>query len=56
VTVRFDEFVRAADAAGFGPGIRTHRWTDWPRIIAWSTVGALAALVIGGSYIASYVL
>jgi len=37
--VRFDEFVRAADAAGFGPGIRTRRWIDWPRVIAWSTVG-----------------
>lgn len=56
VTIRFDEFVRAADAAGFGPGPRTRRWTDWPRIIAWSTVGALVALIGGGSYIAAYVL
>lgn len=56
VTVRFDEFVRAADAAGFGPGIRTRRWIDWPRIIAWSIVGALVALVVGGSYVAAYVL
>ncbi|BDV31255.1 hypothetical protein [Microbacterium terricola] len=56
MTVRFDEFVRAADAAGFGPGIRTRRWIDWPRIIAWSTVGALVALVVGGSYVAAYVL
>ena len=56
VTVRFDEFVRAADAAGFGPGTRTRRWIDWPRIVAWSTVGALVALVVGGSYVAAYVL
>lgn len=56
VTVRFDEFVRAADAAGFGPGTRTRRWIDWPRVIAWSTVGALVALVVGGSYVATYVL
>lgn len=56
VTVRFEEFVRAADAAGFGPGVRTRRWIDWPRIIAWSTVGTLVALVVGGSYIAAYVL
>ena len=56
VTVRFQDFVRAADAAGFGPGVRTRRWIDWPRIIAWSTVGTLVALVVGGSYIAAYVL
>lgn len=56
VTVRFQEFVRAADAAGFGPGVRTRRWIDWPRIIAWSTVGTLVALVVGGSYIAAFVL
>lgn len=56
VTVRFEEFVRAADAAGFGPGVRTRRWIDVPRIIAWSTVGTLVALVVGGSYVAAYVL
>ena len=56
VTIRFDEFVRAADAAGFGPGIRTRRWIDWPRIIAWSTVGVLTAVVVGGGYVAGYVL
>lgn len=56
VTIRFDDFVRASDAAGFGPGTRTRRWIDWPRIVAWSSVGALAALIVGGSYIAAYVL
>lgn len=56
VTVRFDEFVRAADAAGFGPGIRTRRWIDWPRVIAWSTVGALIALVVGGGLASAYLL
>lgn len=56
MTVRFDEFVRAADAAGFGPGIRTRRWIDWPRIAAWSSAGALAMLIVGGSFIAAYVL
>ncbi|WP_431805247.1 J domain-containing protein [Microbacterium sp. bgisy203] len=56
VTVRFDDFVRAADAAGFGPGIRTRRWIDWPRIIAWSTVGTLVALVVGGGYVAAYLM
>ena len=56
VTIRFDDFVRATDAAGFGPGTRTRRWIDWPRIVAWSTVGALAVLIVGGSYVAAYVL
>lgn len=56
VTVRFDEFVRAADAAGFGPGIRTRRWIDWPRIIAWTTVGALVAAVAGGGLATAYLL
>lgn len=56
VTVRFDEFVRAADAAGFGPGKRTRRWIDWPRIVAWSTVGTLVALVVGGGFVVAYVL
>lgn len=56
VTIRFDEFVRASDAAGFGPGTRTRRWIDWPRVVAWSSVGALAVLIVGGSYVAAYVL
>lgn len=56
VTIRFDEFVRAADAAGFGPGARTRRWVDWPRIVAWSTVGVAVAVVIGGSYVVTNVL
>lgn len=56
VTIRFDDFVRASDAAGFGPGTRTRRWIDWPRVVAWSSVGALAVVIIGGSYVAAYVL
>ncbi|WP_448237116.1 DnaJ domain-containing protein [Microbacterium paulum] len=56
VTIRFDEFVRASDAAGFGDGKRTRRLIDWPRVIAWSTVAAAAALVFGGSYVVAYVL
>ncbi len=56
VTVRFDEFVRAADATGFGPGARTRRWIDWPRVIAWSTVGALVALMVGGVCFSAFVL
>ena len=56
VTIRFDEFVRASDAAGFGDGKRTRRLIDWPRIIAWSTVAAAIGLIFGGSYVAAYVL
>lgn len=56
VTIRFEDFVRASDAEGFGPGLRTRRWIDWPRVVAWSTVGALVALIVGGSYVAVYVL
>lgn len=48
VTVRFDDFVRASDAAGFGPGTRTRRWVDWPRVIAWSVVGTLFVAIFGG--------
>lgn len=51
VTVRFEEFVRAADAAGFGPGSRTRRWIDWPRAIAWSTVGVAAGAIVGVGYV-----
>lgn len=56
VTIRFEDFVRASDAEGFGPGKRTRRFIDWPRVVAWSSVGALAAVIVGGSYIAAYVL
>lgn len=56
VTIRFDEFVRAADAAGFGPGPRTRRWIDLPRIIAWSVVGALVLLIAGGGVATAYLL
>ncbi|MCT9821125.1 hypothetical protein N3K63_12635 [Microbacterium sp. W1N] len=56
MTIRFDDFVRAADAAGFGPGTRTRRWIDWPRIIAWSLVGALVLLVAGGGVATAYLL
>ncbi|MFL0565940.1 DnaJ domain-containing protein [Microbacterium sp. 179-I 1D1 NHS] len=55
VTVRFDEFVRAADAAGFGPGSRTRRWIDWPRAIAWSTVGVAVLAIAGAGYVATTV-
>jgi hypothetical protein len=46
--------VRASDAAGFGPGPRTRRWVDWPRVVAWFSVGALATLAVGGIGIAAY--
>lgn len=49
VTMRFEEFVVFSDAAGFGVGQRTRPYTDWPRIIAWSTVGTL----VGGLAVAS---
>lgn len=48
VTVRFDDFVRAADAAGFGDGERTRRWIDWPRVIAWSFIGGATVAIFGG--------
>ena len=41
VTMRFEEFVVFSDAAGFGVGQRPRPYTDWPQIIAWSTVGTL---------------
>ncbi|MFJ6680116.1 DnaJ domain-containing protein [Microbacterium sp. NPDC091382] len=53
VTVRFDEFVRAADAAGFGPGPRTRRWFDWPRAVAWSSVGVATGAIVGAGYVAT---
>lgn len=43
--MRFEEFVAFTDAAGFGIGRRSPRWIDWPRVIAWSSVGALAASI-----------
>ncbi|CAN7219053.1 DnaJ domain-containing protein [Microbacterium sp. LjRoot45] len=45
VTMRFEEFVAFTDAAGFGIGRRSRRWIDWPRVIAWSSVGVLAAAI-----------
>jgi len=53
VTMRFDEFVAFTDAAGFSVGKRSGRYIDWARIIAWSTVGALAASVAVGVVLAS---
>ncbi|WP_240948622.1 hypothetical protein [Microbacterium salsuginis] len=38
--------MRQADAAGFGPGIRTRRYVDVPRIAAWSVV-AVAVCAVG---------
>gem|GEM_PF-6331601 len=32
------------------------RWIDCPRFVAWSSVGVLASLVMGGSYVAAYAL
>jgi hypothetical protein len=45
-TLRFDEFVRVVDAAGFGPGHRSSPHRDTARLILWSTVGALSAGVL----------
>ena len=45
-TLRFDEFVRVVDAAGFGPGHRSSPHRDTARLIVWSTVGALSAGVL----------
>ena len=42
------QLARATDAAGFGPGGRTRRWIDWPRIIVWSALGAITAAVVVG--------
>jgi hypothetical protein len=54
VTMRFDEFVAWTDAAGFDAGHRTRPWVDWPRIIAWSSVGVvILGLVIGAAVMAS---
>jgi hypothetical protein len=47
-TLRFDEFVAARDAEGFGVGPRTRRYRDVPRIIAWSIVAGATAMVVGG--------
>jgi hypothetical protein len=52
VTLRFEEFVRLTDAAGFGVGQRTRRHIDWPRIIAWTTVGTLAGGLAAASVLA----
>ncbi|WP_374238014.1 hypothetical protein [Microbacterium sp. SS28] len=41
VTMQFDEFVIWADTAGFGAGARSPRYTDWARIIVWSSLGIL---------------
>lgn len=56
VTMRFDEFVAATDAAGFTIGPRSPRWVDWPRVIAWSTVGVAIAVVVGGGLFAAHVV
>jgi len=56
VTIRLEGFVRESDASSFGPGRRMRRWIDCPRFVAWSSVGVLASLVMGGSYVAAYAL
>jgi len=45
-TLRFDEFVQVVDAAGFGPGHRTQPHRDVPRLLVWSTVGAVCTGVL----------
>jgi hypothetical protein len=52
VTLRFEEFVRLTDAAGFGVGQRTRRHIDWLRIIAWTTVGTLVGGLAAASVLA----
>lgn len=51
VTMRFDEFVAWADAAGFGAGTRSRRYIDWTRIIVWSALGLLIVGLAGGATI-----
>ena len=51
--MRFEEFVASLDATGFGPGRRSRRWIDWPRVVAWSTVGILLAATVGGGLVAT---
>lgn len=49
VTMRFDEFVAWADAAGFGVGTRSPRYIDWTRILVWSSLGLVViGLLIAG--------
>jgi hypothetical protein len=55
VTMRFDEFVAWADAAGFGAGSRSSRYVDWVRIIAWSSLLAVTLAIVGGAVIFSTV-
>jgi hypothetical protein len=50
-TLRFDEYVRARDAEGFGLGVRTRRYRDMPRLIAWSVVAVAASTVAGAALI-----
>ncbi|GAA3754261.1 hypothetical protein GCM10022240_03970 [Microbacterium kribbense] len=53
VTMRFDEFVAWSDAASFGNTSPARRWVDWPRVVAWSVVGAaFASIVVAGTWMA----
>lgn len=55
-TLRFDEFVRQSDAAGFGPGLRSRNYHDVARIIAWSTVGTVILGLAGYATLLSVTL
>lgn len=56
VTMRFDEFVVWADAAGFGAGNRSPRYVDWMRIIAWSSLLFVTFAIVGGALVFSATL
>jgi len=45
-TLRFEEFVRVVDAAGFGQGHRSVPSRNLGRVLVWSTVGAVSAGVL----------
>lgn len=56
-SLRFDEFVRQSDAAGFGPGPRTRRYHDVTRIVVWSSLGALTLGFIGyAAYLSAVII
>lgn len=52
-TLRFDDFVRAVDAAGFAVGQRTRRYRDITRIVVWSLLGGAVAAVTAAAVAAS---
>lgn len=46
-TLRFEEFVKAQDAEGFGPGLRSRRPVDVARIVVWSGLGVVILGLVG---------